>query len=117
MKRSRSEANVMRRWYRTVEHECPDCHRTLRAVITLGGGIRLIGVCGQEDQEIGRARRTNRPLKAPKRSRHRCSRFLRGVEESALPLVHVVLTVTTAEPDEQKSSSCFFLCSRKAFFE
>jgi hypothetical protein len=50
MKRARSYANVMRRWYRPVEHECPDCHRTLRqvmtlskrTVITLGGVIRLI---------------------------------------------------------------------------
>src|SRR6266852_6184742 len=50
MKRARSYTNVMRRWYRPVEHECPDCHRTLRqamtlskrTVITLGGVIRLI---------------------------------------------------------------------------
>jgi hypothetical protein len=50
MKRSRSYANVMRSWYRPVEHECPECHRTLRqamtlskrTVITLGGVIRLI---------------------------------------------------------------------------
>jgi hypothetical protein len=50
MKRARSYPNVMRRWYRPVEHECPDCHQTLRqamtlskrTVITLGGVIRLI---------------------------------------------------------------------------
>ncbi len=50
MKRSRSYANVMRCWYRPVEHECPECHRTLRqamtlskrTVITLAGVIRLI---------------------------------------------------------------------------
>jgi hypothetical protein len=50
MKRSRSYTNVMRRWYRPVEHTCPNCHRTLRqamtlskrTVITLGGVIRLI---------------------------------------------------------------------------
>jgi len=50
MKRARSYPNVMRRWYRPMEHECPDCHRTLRqamtlskrTVITLAGVIRLI---------------------------------------------------------------------------
>jgi hypothetical protein len=50
MKRARSYTNVLRHWYRPVEHECPDCHRKLRqamtlskrTVITLGGVIRLI---------------------------------------------------------------------------
>jgi hypothetical protein len=50
MKRARCYTNVVRRWYRPVEHECPDCHRTLRqamtlskrTVITLEGVIRLI---------------------------------------------------------------------------
>jgi len=50
MKRARSYPNVMRRWYRPMEHECPECHRTLRqamtlskrTVITLAGVIRLI---------------------------------------------------------------------------
>jgi len=50
MKRARSYEKVMRRWYRPVEHECPECHRTLRqamtlskrTVITLAGVIRLI---------------------------------------------------------------------------
>jgi hypothetical protein len=35
MKRSRNYPNVLRRWYRPVEHECSDCHRTLREVKTL----------------------------------------------------------------------------------
>ncbi len=50
MKHARSCPNVMRRWYRPIEQECPECHRTLRqamtlskrTVITLGGVIRLI---------------------------------------------------------------------------
>ena len=49
MKHARSYANVMRRWYRPVEHECLDCHRTLReavglsrrTVITLQGIIKV----------------------------------------------------------------------------
>jgi hypothetical protein len=49
MKRSRSDPNVTRRWYRPVEHECPECHRTLRevktlskrTVVTLGGVIKV----------------------------------------------------------------------------
>jgi hypothetical protein len=49
MKHSRSYPNVIRRWYRPVEHECLECHRTLReavavsrrTVITLGGVIKL----------------------------------------------------------------------------
>ena len=35
MKRSRSYPNVMKRWYRPVEHKCSDCQRTLREVKTL----------------------------------------------------------------------------------
>jgi hypothetical protein len=50
MKRPRSYPNVIKRWYRPVEHECPQCHRTLRqamtltrrTVITLQGVIKLI---------------------------------------------------------------------------
>jgi hypothetical protein len=50
MKPARSYANVIRRWYRAVEHECPVCQRTLRqamtltrrTVITLEGVIKLI---------------------------------------------------------------------------
>jgi len=50
MKHVRSYANVTRRWYRPIEHECPECHRTLRqamtlskrTVITLEGVIKLI---------------------------------------------------------------------------
>ncbi|HEY6406703.1 MAG TPA: hypothetical protein VIY29_04455 [Ktedonobacteraceae bacterium] len=50
MKPARSYANVMRRWYRAVEHKCPVCQRTLRqamtltrrTVITLDGVIKLI---------------------------------------------------------------------------
>jgi len=50
MKRRRTYPTVVRRWYRPAEHECPECHRTLRqamtltrrTVITLQEGIRLI---------------------------------------------------------------------------
>jgi hypothetical protein len=50
MKRRRSYACVTRRWYRPIEHKCPECHRTLqqamtltrRTVIRLDGVIRLI---------------------------------------------------------------------------
>jgi hypothetical protein len=35
MKRRRTYANVTRRWYRSIEHECPECHRTLRQAMTL----------------------------------------------------------------------------------
>lgn len=50
MKRRRTYPVVVRRWYRPVEHECPQCHRTLRqamtltrrTVITLEGVIKLI---------------------------------------------------------------------------
>ncbi len=49
MKHSRSYQEVTRRWYRPMEHECPECHRTLReamtltrrTVITLDGVIKL----------------------------------------------------------------------------
>jgi len=49
MNHSRSYPQVIRRWYRPVEHECPQCGRTLReavalsrrTVITLGGVIKL----------------------------------------------------------------------------
>src|SRR5713226_5861647 len=49
MRHSRSYPNVIRRWYRPVEHECGECHRTLReavavsrrTVITLAGVIKL----------------------------------------------------------------------------
>src|SRR2546426_8975295 len=49
MKHARSYANVIRQWYRPVEHECPECHRRLReamtlsrrTVITLQGVIKL----------------------------------------------------------------------------
>src|SRR5438128_6136140 len=50
MKRCRTYPQVIRRWYRAVEHECPVCQRTLRqamtltrrTVITLEGVIKLI---------------------------------------------------------------------------
>src|SRR5437868_5445791 len=50
MKRRRTYPMVMRRWYRPIEHECPECGRTLRqamtltrrTVITLQEVIRLI---------------------------------------------------------------------------
>ena len=49
MNHSRSYPKVIRRWYRPLEHECPECHRTLReamtltrrTVITLDGVIKL----------------------------------------------------------------------------
>ena len=49
MKHSRSYQEVRRRWYRPVEHTCPECGRTLRealtltrrTVITLEGVIKL----------------------------------------------------------------------------
>jgi hypothetical protein len=49
MNHSRSYPQVIRRWYRPLEHECPECHRTLReamtltrrTVITLDGVIKL----------------------------------------------------------------------------
>ena len=46
MRHSRSYPNVIRRWYRPVEHECLECHRTLREAMTLTRRIviRLDGV-------------------------------------------------------------------------
>jgi len=49
MNHSRSYPQVIRRWYRPIEHECPECHRTLheamtltrRTVITLNRVIKL----------------------------------------------------------------------------
>ncbi len=49
MKRSRSYPNVVKRWYRPVEHMCSDCQRTLReaktlskrTVVTLTGVIKV----------------------------------------------------------------------------
>src|SRR5438045_1745531 len=49
MRHSRSYSNVIRRWYRPIEHTCLECHRTLReavavsrrTVITLEGVIKL----------------------------------------------------------------------------
>src|SRR5436305_2720765 len=49
MKHTRSYSNVIRRWYRPIEHKCLECHRTLReavavsrrTVITLQGVIKL----------------------------------------------------------------------------
>ncbi len=50
MNHSRSYLKVTRRWYRSIEHECPQCGRRLqqamtltrRTVITLQEVIRLI---------------------------------------------------------------------------
>lgn len=49
MRRSPSYPNIIRRWYRPVEHECLVCHRTLReavavsrrTVVTLEGVIKI----------------------------------------------------------------------------
>jgi hypothetical protein len=49
MNHPRSYPQVIRRWYRPIERECPECHRTLheamtltrRTVITLNGVIKL----------------------------------------------------------------------------
>lgn len=35
MKPARSYPQVLKRWYRPVEHTCPECHRTLREAMTL----------------------------------------------------------------------------------
>jgi hypothetical protein len=66
MRHSRSYANVIRRWYRPVEHECLECHRTLReevavsrrTVITLEGVIKLnhAGYRCPDPQCVGHAR-------------------------------------------------------------
>jgi len=73
MKHARSYANVIRRWYRPVEHECLDCHRTLReaialsrrTVITLQGVIKL-NHAGYRcpDPQCGGRRRTYRSAAA-----------------------------------------------------
>src|SRR2546421_1462192 len=50
MKHTRSYSNVIRRWYRPIEHKCLECHRTLReavalterTVITLDEVIKLV---------------------------------------------------------------------------
>src|SRR5258707_9578874 len=46
MNHPRSYPKVIRRWYRPLEHECPECHRTLREAMTLTRRIviRLDGV-------------------------------------------------------------------------
>ena len=73
MKRRRTYASVTRRWYRPIEHKCPECHRTLRqamtltrrTVITLEGVIKLIhaGYRCPDAQCEGR-RRTYRSVQA-----------------------------------------------------
>jgi hypothetical protein len=66
MRHSRSYPNVIRRWYRPVEHECLECHRRLReavavsrrTVITLEGVIKLnhAGYRCPDAQCVGHAR-------------------------------------------------------------
>ena len=73
MKQARSYPNVIRRWYRPVEHECLECHRTLReevalsrrTVITLAGVIKLnhAGYRCPNEQCPGH-RRTHRSVEA-----------------------------------------------------
>jgi hypothetical protein len=73
MKPARSYANVIRRWYRPIEHECWECHRTLReevalsrrTVITLKGVIKLnhAGYRCPDEQCPGH-RRTHRSVEA-----------------------------------------------------
>ena len=73
MKHARSYAKVIRRWYRPVEHECLECHRTLReavavsrrTVITLEGVIKL-NHAGYRcpDPQCPGARRTYRSVEA-----------------------------------------------------
>src|SRR5271167_2003298 len=73
MKRARSYPNVLRRWYRPVEHECPECHRTLRqamtlskrTVITLAGVIKVTHAGYRcPDGECPGHQRTYRSVKA-----------------------------------------------------
>ena len=73
MKRRRTYPNLMRRWYRPVEHECPVCQRTLRqamtltrrTVITLNGVIKLIHAGYRcPDAQCEGHRRTYRSLEA-----------------------------------------------------
>ena len=50
MKPARSYANVMRRWYRAVEHECPVCQRRLRQAMALPGmtyGLDIVLLVGR----------------------------------------------------------------------
>jgi hypothetical protein len=35
MNHTRSYPKVIRRWYRPLEHECPQCHRTLREAVAV----------------------------------------------------------------------------------
>ena len=35
MNHTRSYPQVIRRWYRPLEHECPECHRTLREAVAV----------------------------------------------------------------------------------
>ena len=73
MKPARSYANVKRRWYRPVEHECPECHHRLRqvmtltrrTVITLQGVIKLIHAGYRcPDPQCAGAQRTYRSVEA-----------------------------------------------------
>src|SRR5256886_6827455 len=73
MRHARSYPNMIRRWYRPVEHECLECHRTLReavavsrrTVITLAGVIKLshAGYRCPDPQCVGH-QRTYRSVKA-----------------------------------------------------
>ncbi len=73
MKHARSYPQVIRRWYRPVEHECPECHRTLRevmtvtrrTVITLQGVIKLTHAGYRcPDEQCEGHRRTYRSVEA-----------------------------------------------------
>jgi len=73
MKRRRTYSQVIRRWYRPNEHECPVCQRTLRqamtltrrTVITLEGVIRLIHAGYRcPDAQCDGYRRTYRSVQA-----------------------------------------------------
>src|SRR5436309_2295381 len=73
MKRSRSYPNVMKRWYRPVEHKCSDCQRTLRevktlskrTVITLAGVIKVTHAGYRcPDRECSGHQRTYRSVEA-----------------------------------------------------
>src|SRR2546430_14323667 len=46
MNHSRSYPQVIRRWYRPLEHTCPECHRTLREAVAVSRrtGITLNGI-------------------------------------------------------------------------
>ena len=73
MKHSRSYQEMTRRWYRPVEHACPECGRTLRealtltrrTVITLEGVIKLthVGYRCPDPQCVGH-QRTYRSVEA-----------------------------------------------------